>query len=191
MDHDFEYQPQGVHQQMAFAPRQLLGPIVAMRAAPFGRFDRLAIHDGGAGRRLSPGLPSHPFAQRSVDALPSAVLVPFAEIGIDGGTPMLLGGHHSQLLQHAQHVPIHPPLGHLVTYHATDRDASHLDLLTSGWNALERPPLGALSRPTCHDLISFDHLIFNSEAQIGKSRAVQDDKLPQAFLTLDSGASRG
>jgi hypothetical protein len=67
MDHDFEHEAFGVHQQVAFAPGNFLGAIKAMRATLFGGFDRLAIDDGLARPATTPLLASSPSAITLLD----------------------------------------------------------------------------------------------------------------------------
>src|SRR5579885_770865 len=104
MNDYFVHQAQGINQQMAFAAGELLGPVVPMRAAAPGRFDRLASDDRGTGRRLSPDLPPQPFAPRGVNLLPRAVQAPFAEIGRDRGPGAVITRQQAPLAAAAQHM---------------------------------------------------------------------------------------
>jgi hypothetical protein len=48
MDFRCEHQPLRIHQHMALAPLDLLGPIVAPLAAYTRRLDALTVNNGGA-----------------------------------------------------------------------------------------------------------------------------------------------
>src|SRR5579885_2807659 len=73
-----------------------------MRPTPLGGPDRLAVDNGGTGRGLAPGLPSHPFPQRGMDALPSAIQSPFPKIGVDRGPRPVIPWQHPPLATAAQ-----------------------------------------------------------------------------------------
>jgi hypothetical protein len=68
-----EQQAEGIDQEMAFPSGELLGPIIAMRATPFGGPDRLTVDDGRAGRRLAPALTPQSAAQDGMDVFPDAL----------------------------------------------------------------------------------------------------------------------
>src|SRR3954447_16921893 len=53
-------QTQGVHHDMALPPLDLLGPVIAVRAADLGGLDGLAVDAAGAGRRLATGPATDP-----------------------------------------------------------------------------------------------------------------------------------
>jgi hypothetical protein len=60
-DH-LEQQAERIDQDVPLASIHLLAAVIAMGAALFGRLDRVAVDDGGAGRRLT--------ASRATHALP-------------------------------------------------------------------------------------------------------------------------
>jgi hypothetical protein len=62
MDQRLDDQSQRIDEQMAFAPRELLGPIIAVRTTALGRLDRLTVEDSGARRRQSPSLLADAFS---------------------------------------------------------------------------------------------------------------------------------
>jgi hypothetical protein len=62
MHHDFEQESLGIHDQMAFAPVNLLAAVKAMGAALLGRLGRLAVNDPGAGLGLAPDADPQGFA---------------------------------------------------------------------------------------------------------------------------------
>src|SRR5262249_36629390 len=78
-------QPERVHEQVAFASGELFRPIVAVWAAALGGLHRLAVEDGGAGRRLASGLLADAFAQDSVDLLPDPGKTPAATVRVHRG----------------------------------------------------------------------------------------------------------
>lgn len=80
MHHHLEQQTQRIHQEVALAAIHLLAAVVAMRPALFGRLDRLAVDDGGAGSGLAPVRLAHALAEDAVNTLPDASATPRAKI---------------------------------------------------------------------------------------------------------------
>jgi hypothetical protein len=83
MDDDAQEQTEGIYQHMPFASVDLLAAIVAMRAALLGRSDRLAVNNRCAGGRFPPGPRAYPLPLPGMNAFPSAVQTPSAEVMID------------------------------------------------------------------------------------------------------------
>ena len=79
MHHDLEQQTAGIHEHMPLATLHLFAAVVPMRPAWFGRLDRLAIDDGGAGSGLASDRSTHALAQDAVNALPGASPAPEAK----------------------------------------------------------------------------------------------------------------
>src|ERR1019366_1258660 len=78
-----EQQAQGVHQNVALAPFDLLACIVTPRPAMIGRTHRLAIQNGsGRLRTLARLAPNNP-AQHFVNEFPQLLTAPSAETAID------------------------------------------------------------------------------------------------------------
>ena len=84
MDIDHVHQSFLFDQDVAFAPHQLLGPIIAAHAADVGRFDRLAVHRPHGGLRLTVQLQAETLAQRVMDALPRPIAPPASKIPVHG-----------------------------------------------------------------------------------------------------------
>ena len=81
-----EDHPQGIHEQVALAPADLLARIVADRVAPrLGTFDALAVEDGGRRRGLAAGGDPHLGPQAIVELFPAAAPATGAEVIEDGG----------------------------------------------------------------------------------------------------------
>ena len=79
-----EQQAQGVHQNVALAPFDLLARIVTPRSAVIGGTYRLAIEDGGGGLRTLAHLAADNPAQHLVNEFPQPLSAPSAEAAIDG-----------------------------------------------------------------------------------------------------------
>src|SRR5829696_6405014 len=80
----FDHQSLRVYQQVPFASFDLLGPVVtALFPAHACCLDRLAIHYGGTGLRVSLEADSHPLAQGGVHPFPRPVQAPEAEVVVD------------------------------------------------------------------------------------------------------------
>jgi hypothetical protein len=88
-------QPEGIDQQVAFAPGELLGPVLTALPRLVGHFDTLAIQDRGARRSAAPGGAAHLAAQRVMDALPGAVARPKPKVVVDGGPGWQIMGQHA------------------------------------------------------------------------------------------------
>ena len=74
--HDYQKQSQGVHQQMALTPLDLLARIIATNTPNLGSLDALAIQ-ASCRRMFVPSLSlPYPSAQRVVDTLPLPALTP-------------------------------------------------------------------------------------------------------------------
>jgi hypothetical protein len=86
MDHGLHDQAECIHEQIPFAPREFLRPVVALRATTLGGLDRLTIENRRAERRQSPSLLAHPFPQDGADALPDPSEALRAKVRIHGGT---------------------------------------------------------------------------------------------------------
>jgi hypothetical protein len=84
-DQHSQNQAQAAHRDVAFAPRNLLARIVAAFSGLIRCFDRLTIHDGGAGRHCPPFGLTHTVPQDVVGEGPSPVLAPDAEVAVDRG----------------------------------------------------------------------------------------------------------
>jgi len=69
---------------MALAPRELLGPVVAMWSPALRGLHRLTLHNRGPGGGLPPGQRAHLFTPGGVELLPSASDAPLSELVIDG-----------------------------------------------------------------------------------------------------------
>src|SRR5258708_22524877 len=80
MHHDREQQTEGIHENMPLATLHRFAAVVAMRPAWFGRLDRLALDDGGAGSGLASDRSTHALAEDAVNALPGASPAPDAKI---------------------------------------------------------------------------------------------------------------
>ncbi len=94
-----QHQPQDINEQMAFAARELLRPVVAAHAPDARRLDRLAVD--GARARLRVSSLAHPFslAQGGVQAFPfcpkgTRVEAPSPEVAVDGLLRREVAGEH-------------------------------------------------------------------------------------------------
>jgi hypothetical protein len=85
MHQDTEHQAHGVDEQVALAPRERLGPVVAVRAAALRRLDRRASHNRRAGGGPAPDPPPQALTERGVYPLPRPVHGLGAQVSIDGG----------------------------------------------------------------------------------------------------------
>src|SRR5438876_10707778 len=81
-DH-LEQQPHRADEQVPFAPRELLPPIIAVGSAALRGFDRLAINDHTAGGGFAPGLHAQSLAQRRHDLFPDPGIAPLAKVIVD------------------------------------------------------------------------------------------------------------
>jgi len=95
MHHHQQEEPQGVHQEMPFAPADLLARIVAAQPALFGRLDALAIHNRRARLRVSPGGAAYRRPQRIVHPLPGSIPPPGPDVPVDGLPGRIIFGQHS------------------------------------------------------------------------------------------------
>jgi hypothetical protein len=85
MNPGFEHKSLRVDQQVALSSFDLLGPVVTTLVPTHSRgLERLAIHYGRAGLRVSVEADSHTLAQGSMHPLPGAVQTPEAEVVVDG-----------------------------------------------------------------------------------------------------------
>jgi hypothetical protein len=81
----FDHQSLRVHQDVALSALHLLGSVVTTLVPTHsGGLDRLAIHYGRAGLRVSVEADSHTLAQGGMHPLPGAVQTPGAEVVVDG-----------------------------------------------------------------------------------------------------------
>ncbi len=72
-----------IDQKVALTPSHELSPVEPTFSARFGRLDRLAIENPGAGSRLPPFALSPAAVERPVDAFERSVGAPLAEVGVD------------------------------------------------------------------------------------------------------------
>src|SRR5262245_37572384 len=91
-DH-LEQQPEGIHQNMPLAAIHLLAAVVAMWPTLFGRLDRLAINDRGAGSGLASSRATHALTQDSLDPRPETGSAPEAKIVEDRGPGTIVPWH--------------------------------------------------------------------------------------------------
>jgi hypothetical protein len=84
VDSSLEHQSLRVYQQMPLSAFDLLGSVItAFFSAHTRGLDRLAIHYGCAGLRVSLEAYPHSLAQGGVHPLPGAVQAPGAEVVVD------------------------------------------------------------------------------------------------------------
>ena len=99
-----EAAPVCVHHDLPLAPLHLLARVIAARATALGRFDRLAVEHGSAGR----GFTSDPFAvghdEEMVHALKQAGVAPLRKPAIHGGPGRQIVGKQSPSHPAPQHV---------------------------------------------------------------------------------------
>lgn len=96
MHHHAEHEAKGIHEQMAFAARELLRSVVAVRATRSVVLTdyQLAIENGGARRRLAPALLPHPLAQGRMDLFPGPDETPPPQVGVHRGPRDVLAQQH-------------------------------------------------------------------------------------------------
>src|SRR5262249_62166208 len=78
------YHPHRVHHHVPLPAVDFLVRVLAVRPAPLGRLDALAIDDPHARALLSPVAVADPGAQGVIDPGPSAVVAPFAKVVVTG-----------------------------------------------------------------------------------------------------------
>ena len=91
MHHHGEQEPLGIHQNMALASSQFLGPIKPAHPAS-QRVDRLTVNYGLAGGGISADMQPRQFAQLRMDTCPGAIETPLSEMPIDRLPRALLTG---------------------------------------------------------------------------------------------------
>ena len=79
---DDQQQAERVHEDVPFAPVDVLPGVMAFFAAPLRGLDALRIEDGCRRRRLPPGGFAQPLAQAVMDALPHPLQPPVPEVVI-------------------------------------------------------------------------------------------------------------
>src|SRR5579872_2034499 len=83
----------------------------------------------------------------------------------------------SQLLHHAQRIPLFPLLGDCSIDEAIDADAAEDQLFFGGCDAHERSALGTGKCPASDDLVTFSDLIDDGPPGIGESSRHRGEKL--------------
>src|SRR5947209_4001870 len=94
---DQQQQPQRVNQQVALAPLDMFGCIVAANAFDFSGLNALAIQTTGGRMLVASGLLTHLSAQCVMQALPVATQAPLAEIMIDALPTRIFTWQHPPL----------------------------------------------------------------------------------------------
>jgi hypothetical protein len=104
VDVDRQEQPFRIDQNMAFAPNQFLGAIVAACSSHAGGLHRLTIDTAGAGLGIATQRDSELFPQEGMDPLQRAVSSPFSQVIIDTLPRWPVAGKQPPGTAGAQHI---------------------------------------------------------------------------------------
>src|SRR5260221_9180048 len=104
MHHHFQQQAQRIDQQVTLPSRELFAPIIAMRSASFGGFDRLAINNRCARCRLASVLHAQALPQRLHHSFPNAGVTPLAKVVIHRRPGRIVMGQQTPGSSTAQHI---------------------------------------------------------------------------------------
>lgn len=96
-DHHCQQQAQGINQDVAFRPVDLLPGVIAACPGKGGRFYTLAVQAASRWLFVPPGTLTHPRPQRIVDALPDAVRAPLPKVSVDALPLRIFRRQHAPL----------------------------------------------------------------------------------------------